>query len=275
MEIYDIVMIVVLVGATIFGAVKGFAWQLASIASIVISYTVAYKYREPFSQSIQAEPPWNQFLAMLILFIGTSLVIWVAFRMVSGTIDRLRLREFDRQVGALFGLAKGALYCILITLFSVTLMGDQIREKIVQSKSGRYIANVLHRSEAVIPVEIQGVVQPYLDRFDERFNDAEDSGRIWNMPWTTSDPTEQTPSAPWDPAPWDPGSSNSAAWEQTATGPQGFSSAPYGTADGGPQSMSGQAFPNSGQGIGFAPSNRPWVAAPQQAQQPGWNGLQR
>lgn len=260
------VMIVVLVGATVFGAVKGFAWQLASIASIVISYTVAYKYREPFSQSIQAEPPWNQFLAMLILFIGTSLVIWVAFRMVSGTIDRLRLREFDRQVGALFGLAKGALYCILITLFSVTLMGDQIRTKIVQSKSGRYIANVLHRSEAVIPVEIQGVVKPYLDRFDERFNDSEDSGQIWNMPWTANERSGLAPPADWA----GPGS-----WDATVSGTQSFESVPYGTANSASQSMSGQSLPNGGQGIGFRPANRPWIVAPQQAQQPGWNGLQR
>ena len=169
-DVYDIVMLVVLVGATLFGAIKGFAWQLASIASIVCSYIVAYRFREPFSQSIQADPPWNRFLAMLILYVGTSLVIWVAFRMISGSIDRLKLREFDRQIGALFGLAKGALYCILITLFGVTLLGNTAREKIVASKSGHYIAGVLDRSESVIPPEIHEVVQPYLEKFDDRFN---------------------------------------------------------------------------------------------------------
>jgi membrane protein required for colicin V production len=97
-ETYDFVMLTVLVGTALFGAIKGFAWQLASIASIVVSYLVAYNFREPLSQSIQADPPWNRFLAMLILFIGTSLVIWVAFRMVSNTIDRLRLKEFDRRL---------------------------------------------------------------------------------------------------------------------------------------------------------------------------------
>ena len=183
MEIYDIIMLVVLLGAMLFGAIKGFAWQLASIASIVVSYIVAFKYREPFSQSIQADPPWNRFLAMLILYIGTSLVIWVAFRMVRGTIDRMKLREFDRQIGAMFGLAKGALYCTLITLFAVTLMGDRVREKIVDSKSGHYIAQVLDRSEAVIPPEIHEVVQPYLERFDRRFNESGDDGLLNRVPW--------------------------------------------------------------------------------------------
>lgn len=169
MEVYDIVMLVVLLGAAIFGAVKGFAWQLASIASILVSYIVAYRFRGPLSQSIDAEPPWNQFLAMLILFVGTSLIIWVGFRMISNTIDRLKLREFDRQIGFLFGLAKGGLYCTLITLFAVTLMGESIRGKIVASKSGNFIARTLDRSESVIPPEIHRVLQPYLERFDERF----------------------------------------------------------------------------------------------------------
>ncbi len=47
MEIYDIVMIVVLVGAMIFGAIKGFAWQLASIASIVSATPLRFNIASP------------------------------------------------------------------------------------------------------------------------------------------------------------------------------------------------------------------------------------
>jgi membrane protein required for colicin V production len=168
-EIYDIVMLIVLASACLFGAYKGFAWQLASIASIVFCYFVAFRFREPLSKSIVAEPPWDQFLAMLILFVGTSLVVWVGFNMVRRTIDRMKLKEFDRQIGALFGLLKGGLYCALITLFAVTLAGDSIREKIVASKSGRFIARNLDRSESVIPPEIHQFLRPYLDRLEDEF----------------------------------------------------------------------------------------------------------
>lgn len=207
-EIYDIVMLVVLIGATLFGAIKGFAWQLASIASITISYFVAYHFREPFSQSIQAEPPWNRFLAMLILYVGTSLVIWVAFRMVSRSIDRLKLREFDRQIGALFGLGKGALYCILITLFSVTLLGDSIRGKIVGSTSGRYIAQILDRSESVIPPEIQDVVEPYLAKFDERFS----AGSVETAAPAAEDGV--LPDSYWEQATWEQAAQPTTPWAQ-------------------------------------------------------------
>jgi membrane protein required for colicin V production len=173
METYDIVMLVVLVAAGVFGAIKGFAWQVASIASIVFSYFVAYRFREPVSRSIVAEPPWDKFLAMLILFVGTSLVVWVAFNMVRKTIDRLKLKEFDRQIGALFGLFKGALYCTLITLFAVTLMGETVRSEIVASKSGRFIARHLGSSESIIPPEIHGFLRPYLERLDAEFRSVQ------------------------------------------------------------------------------------------------------
>lgn len=187
MDNYDILMLVVLVGATLFGAIKGFAWQLASIASIVVSYIVAYQFREPFSESIKADPPWNRFLAMLILYVGTSLVIWMLFRMISRTIDRMRLKEFDRQIGAMFGLLKGALYCTLITLFAVTLLGPGLRESIVASHSGRYIARVLDKSQAIIPPELHEIVQPVLDKFDQQFQQAQPNpSQPWSAPWSSN-----------------------------------------------------------------------------------------
>lgn len=226
MEKYDIFMLVVLFGAMLFGAFKGFAWQLASITSIVLSYLVAYHFREPLSLSIQADPPWNRFLAMLILYVGTSLVIWVAFRMVSKTIDRFKLKEFDRQVGAMFGLAKGALYCILITLFAVTLLGDNIREVVVQSRSGRYIAQVLDRSESIIPAEIQEVVGPYLQEFDQRLRQDPSPAGV-QAPWFDQ-VTENTPQvAPWNNTLPRAASSPSRYWAPSAAPPGSPASASY------------------------------------------------
>jgi membrane protein required for colicin V production len=178
MEVFDIVLIAILVAATVFGAIKGFAWQLTSIASIVVSYAVAYKFREPLSQSIDAAAPWNRFLAMLILFVGTSLLIWVIFRMVRRSIDRLKLHEFDQHVGAVFGLLKGGLYCVLLTLFAVTLAGDKVRSMVVQSRGGHAIAGLLTKSEAVIPPEVLAFVDPYLQKFDTRWNEVSEEQAI-------------------------------------------------------------------------------------------------
>lgn len=190
MQAYDLIMLVVLAMATIFGAIKGFAWQVASLASIVVSYLVAVNFRFDLAERIQAAPPWNQFLAMLILYVGSSFIIWVAFRLLSGAIDQVRLKEFDRHLGAVFGLAKGAIYCLLITMFAMTLLGPKQQEAICQSQSGYTIAQALDNAGGVLPKELHDVVGPYLASLDEKLHRAPanniDNGieRSWSGAWT-------------------------------------------------------------------------------------------
>jgi membrane protein required for colicin V production len=169
---YDLIMLIVLGMATIFGAIKGFAWQVASLASIIVSYVVAYRFRFDVAEMIQAKPPWNQFLAMLILYVGTSFVIWVAFRLLSTSIDRVRLKEFDRHLGAAFGLAKGMVYCLLITMFATSLLGPKQQEAICHSRSGYYIAMALDKGVGILPKEIHDVVGPYLAQLDDKLKNG-------------------------------------------------------------------------------------------------------
>ena len=138
MQIYDVLMLVVLIAATIFGMWKGMAWQIASLASLVLSYFVALRFADhlhPNSQGI-APPPLNKFVAMLVIYMATSFVIWSLFRIVSGVIDRVKLESFDRQMGAIFGFAKGVLLCTAITFFAVSLFPQPQKEQILASQTG-------------------------------------------------------------------------------------------------------------------------------------------
>lgn len=177
METYDLVMLGVLIAATLFGAFKGFAWQVASLASLLVSYFVAYKYRDVISPLIGASPPWNTFTAMLAVYSTTSLVIWAGFRVVADFLDKMKLRQFDRQMGALLGFAKGVLFCVVVTFFSVTLLGEAVRRDIVHSRSGHHISKLLHDADTIMPAEIKSVLGPYLHELDHRLeNGADDAG---------------------------------------------------------------------------------------------------
>jgi membrane protein required for colicin V production len=167
MQPYDVLMLAVLVAATLWGAYKGLAWQIASIGSLVASYLVALRLREPLAAYIPAEAPWNIFLAMLILFVGTGAIVWLMFNVISEFIEQLKLQAFDRQLGALFGAAKGALICALITLFGVTLLGEGQRQAICNSRSGYYLAWLLDRAQPLIPRELHPVLAPYLDELEQ------------------------------------------------------------------------------------------------------------
>ena len=172
MQGYDFVMIGVLVGAIAWGAWKGFAWQVASTASMVLSYFVALNFRAPVAQMIKTDPPWNVFLAMLILFLGTSLVVWLCFNFVSQAIERMKLKEFDRQVGALVGLAKGVILCVIITLFAMSLLDQQRRQAIINSRSGTYIAHLLAKADAIMPQELRTVLAPYVDGLESNLSNS-------------------------------------------------------------------------------------------------------
>ncbi len=176
-ETYDIVMLAVLAVATLWGAWKGLAWQVASLAAIFASYLVAYQFRDTFAALIPVAAPWSMFLAMLLLYMLTSAGIWVMFGWVAKYIDRFKLKEFDRQIGALLGFAKGVILCVIITLFAVTLLGDQQRSQIVNSRSGYYIAVLLSKSHGLMPGEVHEVLEPFLHALDDRV-DASDGAAL-------------------------------------------------------------------------------------------------
>lgn len=171
MQAYDIIMLIVLAAATLFGMIKGFAWQVASLASIIVSYFVAYNFRDQVAAKIQVNPPMNTFIAMLLIYAVTSFAIWVVFRLISGSIDGFRLRDFDRQMGTAFGFGKGVIYCMLITMFAMTLLGQQQQQAIVASQSGRYISSMLTAAQGIVlPKEIEAVIKPHLDRVRQQLD---------------------------------------------------------------------------------------------------------
>ena len=168
-QIYDFVMLAVLALSTLFGAWKGMAWQLAALASLVVSLVVAINFSGPLAPYFSLEEPWNRYLAMLVLYLVTSLAIWVVFRLVADMIDRVRLREFDRQIGALFGIAKGVLWCVVITFFVVTL-SESGRQVVLRSHSGYYTALLIHRATPVLPEEIRDPLGKYIEELDRKLD---------------------------------------------------------------------------------------------------------
>ena len=158
-QIYDLIMVLVLAAAALFGFWKGLAWQIASFGSIVLSYFVAYNFRDVVAAKIQADPPWNTFMAMLLLYLGTMMAVWVAFRFVKGFIENVKLGEFDRHAGALLGIVKGALICVLITFFALMLLGDTQKKQIATSYSGQAIVQAIDNMPVAVPEEVHGVLR--------------------------------------------------------------------------------------------------------------------
>ncbi len=178
-DIYDAVMLAVLIFATVWGFWKGMAWQITSLAAIVVSGMVAIHFSGPLAPIFSDRQPWNRFIAMFVLYLLTSFTIWIIFHFVAGFIDRVKLKEFDRQMGALFGVAKGVLFCVVITFFAVTL-SENLRQTVLGSFSGRAIAVLIKNATPVLPREVTDVLGKYIEELDRRLdpNEPSDGGLL-------------------------------------------------------------------------------------------------
>ncbi|TWT41559.1 CvpA family protein [Botrimarina hoheduenensis] len=211
MQTYDLLMLAILGGLTIYGYFKGMAWQIAYIASFVAGYFVATKYADRLAPSITfVNPPANKFVAMLIIYAVCAFAVWMLFRVVSKAIDSVKMEGFDHQMGAIIGFARGVLWCVGVTFFAVTLLPPSFKQQIIGSQSGRYIARLLDETHSLFPPEVHQIIGPYLDRLE---NELDGGGAVANgqpagyaqQPggWPASVP--QTPpsggASPWPAAP--------------------------------------------------------------------------
>jgi membrane protein required for colicin V production len=240
MQTYDALMIIVLVAATVFGFWKGMAWQLASLASLIASYFISLKFSSQLAPYFGQQAPLNRFSAQLAVYVASSFVIWMLFRFVSGAINKVKLQSFDKQMGAIFGFAKGVLLCVAITFFAVTLAPQPQGQAIVGSQSGRYIVALLNKADAVCPPELHQVVGPYLGTIEDKLNPnfqphGQDLQQVWqnqvkpNVPqlpwsqqqgtsnqqpiWPASQPSQSQPQPAWPSAP-----QSQPTWPSAQTG---------------------------------------------------------
>lgn len=167
MQSYDIAMIAVLAAATLWGFFRGMARQVASLAAIVGGYPLALRFSPALAKHIAQPEPLNRFLSMLLIYLATLLAVWLVYRRVARIIERVELKDFDRQVGAFFGAAKGALLCVAITFGAVSLSAAS-RDTVLASKSGFYIARLMHEAGPLMPKELHAVLDPYLIPFERQ-----------------------------------------------------------------------------------------------------------
>ncbi len=168
-EGYDLVMLGILAAAAMLGYFKGIVWQLAWIAGIAASAFVALRFGGPLAPFFGSQAPWNRLVAMLALYAGTSLAVWLVFSVISGVIKTVKLSAFDHQMGLLLGVAKGVLLCIVVTFFAVMLAPDY-RDQIVGSRSGRMVAELIVRADQILPPDVVATVAPFVQRFEDELN---------------------------------------------------------------------------------------------------------
>ncbi len=159
-SLYDAVMLAIVLFAMIQGAYRGMAWQLAPIASLILGYMFAV----PLSASTApwfGEPPLNRVFAMITMYILVSLGVYLIARAMRESIERTKLVEFDRHLGALLGGVKGVLFTVVLTI-GLVCVSPTAAALIVHSESRSVADYVINVVSPLLPADIHEVIDPYL-----------------------------------------------------------------------------------------------------------------
>lgn len=111
---------VAVVGFSILGAIaQGFFYELFGLAGLIAGYLVAaWEYPRAaawYSQYVKS--PWAADVAgFFTIFLVIVVLGGVIGRLVRGAIQKVGLRWFDRVLGAVFGVIRGAAMCTVIVL---------------------------------------------------------------------------------------------------------------------------------------------------------------
>jgi membrane protein required for colicin V production len=170
---YDLIMLGILIVATTRGAKKGFVWQLASIAALVLCFVFASRFAGGLASHIDVRPPLDRWIAMLLLYALFAFGCFAAARVLHEMIEKWKFVEYDRHLGGVFGLLKGAILCVLATFFLAAIV-ESARPYVVGTITARLSANVLDHLTPVIPPDIHEVLEPYLNQIDGRVADVGD-----------------------------------------------------------------------------------------------------
>ena len=104
---------------------------------------------------------------MILLYLGTSLGIWFLFACSARFIEKLELKGFDRQMGAIIGVVNGILVCCVLTIFASMCGNEKLDTSLTRSKSAPYINHVLNQIRPLIPEKYSETVNPHFDHLQE------------------------------------------------------------------------------------------------------------
>ncbi len=161
---YDIAVLGVLVYSMARGASRGLVWQLASIAGIILCLMFAETFSGVVGPHISLKPPLNEWVTMFGAYLFFSFIGFGAARMLTKSIEDAGFKEFNSHLGALFGLAKGFVMCLVLTFFLATL--DATHDVIRNSRSGYYAALTMQKIHPVMPDKLHDALNRYIHSLD-------------------------------------------------------------------------------------------------------------
>ena len=119
MHYLDIIILIIIIASGVEGGIHGFVFELFSLAGLLLGLFLGWKYFAVAASYLQFSglPGW---LLNVVAFLLILIIVSAILRLIGGALKKVLHSTFvgwlDRVVGVAFGLVRGAVVVLLLTL---------------------------------------------------------------------------------------------------------------------------------------------------------------
>jgi membrane protein required for colicin V production len=145
MNLFDIIILVVLILFALKGLVRGLVNEASSLTGLVLGGWLAYRFYPslsvPIRTTLHLPAHVSAFLAFMLLLLVTGIVAHIAGNILTAALKLVMLGSLNRLGGVLIGLAEGVLLlCLLFSTATAGFMPEALKQKVRASESANLFA---------------------------------------------------------------------------------------------------------------------------------------
>lgn len=136
MNVLDIVLVVLIVGATINGFVKGFFVEMASIVSLILGIWAGVEFSGLVQQWLSKYLTWSndsmRLAAFILIFVFVVIVVHLIATLTEKFVQAIALSIFSRVAGGIIGALKAAFVLSILMIiiskienFTITIIPEK------------------------------------------------------------------------------------------------------------------------------------------------------
>jgi len=160
---YDIFLIAIVLASIAMGLVKGLLREVFSLVGVILGVVIALVVSPHLGRSLAGIIPSESAAyaaAFLVLFLATLFVMSILSALSTRLLDMAKLGIPNRFLGGIFGLVRGVLTALIITL-GLTLFLDEDSHLLAES---RLVPHIAYGTRMLAPLLPGRVEQVLLDR---------------------------------------------------------------------------------------------------------------
>lgn len=186
---FDVAVGVLVLISAILATARGLTREVLSLATWAGSAAIAvymYLYHADIAQQYIAEEVVANIATVVVTFIVALVVLHLLTMRIADFVVDSRIGPIDRTLGFVFGVLRGVLIAIVVTIFGTWLLGTNLPDWAANSQSLPYLQNM---GETLISMLPEGL--------EQQVNDVLQGGgaNLTDDPNAPAAPLEGTPEA--------------------------------------------------------------------------------